>query len=108
MGRSCRTDRFAILATACAALGATAARAELPPQYIVQQEIGAVAGQTEVVMQLGIIDKIERTNSGYLVTGGKCSLLARVIREGSKGSNGEPMPGPSRIVRIYLGPKQCS
>lgn len=81
--------------------------ADLAPQFLVQQDLGAVAGQTEIVLQLGVIDKIERTSSGYMVTGGKCSILAQVVRELPKAASGQPIAAPSRIIRIDLGAKQC-
>ncbi len=107
-----RHARGAIIAvSACAAVAALSspARAELPPQYVVLSDFAAVAGQSEIASQLGVVDRIERTSSGeYLVTGGKCELTARVMREAPKSPDGKPIVGPSRIVRVDLGPKRCN
>ena len=43
-----------------------AAMAELPPQYT-GQNFAAITAQTSIPEQLGVVDRIERTQQGYRI-----------------------------------------
>jgi hypothetical protein len=85
------------------------AAAELPPQYTVWADFGAVAGNTSIPQLLGVVDSIERAPDGtYIVRSGTCSVTATVVRASARSfPSGRVMPGPSHIVRVELGPKHC-
>jgi len=84
------------------------AAAELPPQYTVWQAYAAIAALDEIPEKLGVVDRIERLDFGrFIARGGNCALDITVVREPSRGADGRPMPGPSRIVRLDVGPKTC-
>ncbi len=101
-----RTAMF--LSLAGLVFGAQAAFAELPPQYTVWGDFAAITAQGEVPEQLGVVDRIERAEDGsYVAHGRNCSLTMRVVREPARSSDGQPMPGPSRVARVVMGAKQC-
>ena len=84
-----------------------AAMAELPPQYTVWQNFAAITAQTSIPEQLGVVDRIERTQQGYRIFGSNCWIDAVISRESPKGPNGQPMVGPSRVSAVTLGEKKC-
>lgn len=98
----------AILA-ASPCIGVTgSARAELPPRFTVWQDFAAIVAMRDFPERLGVVDRIERIGMGrFNIYGGNCAILATVVREPAKSPGGRPMPGPSRIVRVDLGEKQC-
>ena len=87
----------------------TPAAAELPPQYTVWADFGAVAAETSIPQLLGVVDGIERAPDGtYIVRSGACSVTATVVRASLHSFlSGRTMPGPSYIERVELGPKHC-
>ncbi len=94
---------------ACFCIGATGlVRAELPPQFTVWQDFAAIAAMRDIPERLGVVDRFERIGVGrFNIRGGNCAILATVVREPAKSPDGRPVPGPSRIVRVDLGEKQC-
>ncbi len=90
-------------------LGVSPAIAELAPQYTTWQDFAAVTSQSAIPGLLGVVDVVERTGGGsYIVRAGKCSIAAKVIREGAKGPVGQPIAGPSRVARVEVGDKHCA
>lgn len=86
----------------------TGARAELPPQYTVWQDFAAIVAKQEIAAQLGVVDRIDRIGAGrFSIQSGNCAIIATVAREGAKSPDGRSIPGPSRIVRVDLGSKEC-
>lgn len=84
------------------------ARAELPPQYTVWQDFAAVVAKQEIAAELGVVDRIDRIGAGrFSIQSGNCTIVATVAREGAKSPDGRSIPGPSRIVRVDLGNKEC-
>jgi hypothetical protein len=82
--------------------------AVLPPQYSIWQDFGEITSRAEIPQSLGVVDRIERkSGGGYTVYGGKCRLHVNVLRKPASGSDGRPMPGPSKIVRVDVGAKRC-
>lgn len=82
------------------------AAAELPPQYTVWHDFAAITAKSEIPAQLGVVDRIERTDEGYRVSGGNCSINVTIVRKGPVGPHG-PMVGPSKITAVNLGEKTC-
>jgi hypothetical protein len=57
---------------------------------------------------IGVVDRIERVEFGrYLVRGGRCLVEVTIVREGAKGRDGQPMPGPSHVASVSVGDKRC-
>ena len=98
--------RGALAFGVAAPLGGPAA-AELPPQYTVWSDFAAITAQAEIPGKLGVVDRIERTGTGYRISGGNCWIDATITRKAPTGPQGQPMVGPSRISDIRLGEKTC-
>jgi hypothetical protein len=91
-----------------ASLAPQSGRAELAPQYTSWQDFAAVAGLKQIPELIGVVDRIERIAFGrFMVRGGRCQVEVTVVREGAKGRDGQPMPGPSRIASVSVGDKRC-
>ena len=103
--------RLSVCALAVLIVGLTSSipgRAELPPQYTTWADFGAVASQASIPNIIGVVERIERADSGrYIVRGGGCFVEVTVKREPPRGPNGEPMAGGSRIVDVKVGERRC-
>lgn len=83
-------------------------RAELPPQYTVWTDFAAIAAIQDIPEKLGVVDRIERIGAGrFSIHSGNCAIVATVVREGAKSPDGRVIVGPSRVVRVDLGEKEC-
>ncbi len=99
---------LAMLAAALCLNVSAGARAELPPQYTVWQDFAAVVAKQEIAAQLGVVDRIERIGAGrFSIQSGNCAIIATVARKGATSPDGRSIPGPSRIVGVDLGNKEC-
>ena len=101
-----------LISVVAAVLGAIVATvpaiAELPPQFTTWADFAAVVGQSSIPYALGTVDRIERTPNGkYIVHAGVCFVEVTVTRAPAVSPDGKVMPGPSHIVRVDVGPKQC-
>jgi hypothetical protein len=84
-------------------------RAELPPQYSTWEDFGAVIRQSSIPGTLGVVDRIERADRGrYIVRAGACLVEVVVRREGSKGPDGTPRLGGSRVADVEFGERRCN
>jgi len=90
------------------ALLAAPALAELPPQYTVWADFGAITAEKSIPHVLGTVDAIERRPGGeYIARSGNCFVAITVVRESPAKRNGQIVVGPSRIARVVVGEKRC-
>jgi hypothetical protein len=83
-------------------------RTELAPQYTSWQDFAAVAALKQIPDLIGVVDRIERVEFGrFIVHGGRCRIEVTVLREGTRGGDGRPMPGPSHVASVNVGDKRC-
>jgi hypothetical protein len=98
----------AVLVGSVACLVSQPSHAVLAPQYTTWEDFAAIAGLKQIPDLIGVVDRIERLEFGsYLVRGARCRVEVTIRREGAKGRDGQPMPGPSHIVEVRLGDKRC-
>jgi hypothetical protein len=103
-----RSFIVAALAGLGASLVVTPGRSELAPQYTTWQDFAAVAGLQQIPELIGVVERIERIEFGrYLVQGGRCRVEVMIRREGARGRDGQPMPGPSHVAAVTVGDKRC-
>ena len=89
-------------------LFAAPAFAELPPQYTVWADFGAITAEKSIPHVLGTVDAIERTPGGkYVARAGNCFVEITVVRESPVGRDGRVIVGPSRIAGVVVGEKRC-
>ncbi|NVN86392.1 MAG: hypothetical protein HXX15_09930 [Rhodopseudomonas sp.] len=84
------------------------AHAEPPPHFTIWQEFGAVTSELDIPHTLGVVDRIERLPNGkYQVRSGACFVEVSISREPTRDSDGQPLPGASRISRVDISDKRC-
>jgi len=87
---------------------AVPAFAELPPQFTVWADFGAITAEKSIPHVLGTVDAIERTPGGkYIARAGNCFVEITVVRVSPAKRNGQIIVGPSRIARVIVGEKHC-
>jgi hypothetical protein len=101
-----------LIAVVLAALGVCIAQppagAVLAPQYTAWEDFSAVTALKQIPELIGVVNRIERIEFGrYLVRGGLCQVEVTIRREGAKGRDGTPMPGPSHVAEVHVGDKRC-
>lgn len=95
-------------ALAIGALWLAPARAALPPQFTTWGDFAAVVAEPSIPYVLGTVDRIERTPQGkFIVRGGACFVEVTVIRGTPTGPDGKIVVGPTRVLRVDVGPKRC-
>ena len=87
---------------------AAPAFAELPPQFTVWADFGAITAEKSIPHVLGTVDAIERAPGGkYIARAGNCFVEITIVRESPAKRNGQIVVGPSRIARVIVGEKRC-